>query len=258
MKRTGLSRSSPALSAGFSLRQYSMDRKRLQPVKVASASSFTLEEIDRMGGNGAWRQKLAHEDFERKKIEEAERARLQKIADEEKRMRKEKLQAKRRKQMEEEEAQRRAEREKEQREREEREDAKRKQEEQERREREAAEKDWHARQPKTCKTCQGSGICQGCEGKGHIFAMFLVPQSSPGFEGGRVQQGCDACGGYRQNLYADMQKGSGKCAPCSGVGKIKPVVLEKGGTRRFLDGRSPGGDLSPKMRKSAGAFGMEN
>ena len=31
--------------------------------------------------------------------------------------------------------------------------------------------------------------------------MFLVPQSSPGFEGGRVQQGCDACGGYRPRAW---------------------------------------------------------
>jgi len=54
--------------------------------------------------------------------------------------------------------------------------------------------------------------------------MFLVSQvgkeSNMGF--GRAPQGCEDCGGCKQNILGGLQKGSGKCAHCNGKGKVWP------------------------------------
>lgn len=247
------------MAAAFSLRQYSLEKKRIAPEKTASVPSFTLEEIDRLGGNGRWRQRRAEEDFKQKQIEEIERMRQQKTIEEAKLKRKKELEAKRRRQLEEEERQRRAEREKEQREREEREEEQRQHEERERIRKEEEEREWLARQPKTCTTCSGSGSCVTCEGKGHMFAMFLVhavqKANVNNVDYGRVLQGCDDCGGYRHNVMGDLKKGSGRCAACDGVGKIAPKIDLRMG-RRGMSGFDY--SASPKnfeRRNSRAGFG---
>lgn len=254
------------MAAAFSLRQYSMERKRIAPEKTSSTPTLRMEEIDLLGGNGRWRQRKAETDFKQREIEEIERLRLQKIQEEARRKRKMELEAKRRRQLQEEENQRRAEREKEQREREEREEARRIQEEKERLQAEEEERERQARAPKTCETCAGSGRCVKCEGKGHLFAMFLVPSGANALwkkdqkmDFGRSVQGCDECGGYRQNLLGELRKGSGDCAACDGVGKITPKIDP--GRSRKLNTTRTGHDLgaaldgSPKaMRRGSRQF----
>ena len=62
---------------------------------------------------------------------------------------------------------------------------------------------------------------------------------------GRVNQGCDKCGGFSHNMLGDLKKGTGKCPPCQGLGKIWPVIDED-----FIM-NSP---LSPKSKPSMSSF----
>merc|ERR1712146_710720 len=89
-----------------------------------------------------------------------------------------------------------------------------------------------ARLPKTCEACGSSGLCTKCDGKGQLFAMFLVQNVKEehkfaGLDFGRVLQGCDNCGGYRQNLVGELRKGTGLCPVCNGTGKIWPEIAKK-------------------------------
>merc|ERR1712039_361776 len=82
--------------------------------------------------------------------------------------------------------------------------------ERERLKREEAEREWLARQPKTCETCQGVGKCVTCQGKGTIFSVFLVSKVDSATsitDFGRKEQGCDDCGGYRQNILGQLRPG---------------------------------------------------
>lgn len=226
--KTGMqmSKSSPSLAAAFSLRDYSQHRHRLPPERSNSQTTIELEEIDRLGGNGRWRQRKAEEFFKRKQLEELERLRQQRAMEEEKRRRRQEFEAKKKRQQQEEEQKRQAERERQRREREEREEKLRREQERERQRREEEERDWLARQPRTCEACGGSGICSSCEGKGQLFSLFLVSQVGKGshMEFGRQPQGCEECGGCKQNILGELVAGSGQCSGCNGRGKVWPKI----------------------------------
>merc|ERR1719424_665940 len=85
------SRSSPALAAAFSLRKYAVEAKHIPPPRPHTAppgaATFgmsamakpirpeDLDRIDLLGGNGSWRQVLAEEEFERRRLADEETAR---------------------------------------------------------------------------------------------------------------------------------------------------------------------------------------
>lgn len=252
MSKVGMSRSTPSLAAAFSLRQYSLERKRLPPERPSSSPQLDpadLEEIDLIGGNGRWRQMRAKEEFQRRAVEEEERRRRLKILEEEKQRRRAAQAERRRKQLEEERRQVKMEQERMQREKEDKEDRKRHQEERERKRREEEERQWLARQPKPCETCNGGGKCGTCLGKGTIFGLFLAPTVEDRCiaDFGRVVQGCDECGGCRQNIIGQLRSGTGKCAVCCGHGKIWPNVTSPKSRRFNATGFGVGGEAgSPK------------
>jgi len=228
----GLSRSTPTLAASYSLRQFAIDKKHIiadprSPDRPASTGKIiALERIDLLGGNGGWRQKKAEVHFAIIDKEEREQRRRQKMLDDSKQERKEMREKKRRMQLEEEERKRREERER--REAFENEKIRRRFEAEERKrlDREEEEREWLRRQPKTCKVCGGDTKCRKCSGSGFCFSMFLVPnvEKESLLTSGRIEEGCDECGGYRQNLLADLKMGSGLCPKCDGVGTITPKL----------------------------------
>jgi len=233
------SKSSPALAAAFSLRQYSSTARHISGAKAAEPPAITYGRIDEIGGNGRWRQKRAAEYFARKAVEDAEAERLERIKREEKARRRRELEERRRRHQEEMDRKDREERERRRREAEERERQQREAEERERRRREAEERERQRRAPKMCQTCMGTGHCQVCMGKGTYFSMFLVSAVDPDsiLEYGKKTQGCGNCGGYAQGVRGDVLKGSGRCPACKGQGKIWPVID---------DARSPNLRLSHK------------
>eukprot|EP00440_Ansanella_granifera_P026542 gb/GFBE01028832.1/.p1 GENE.gb/GFBE01028832.1/~~gb/GFBE01028832.1/.p1 ORF type:complete len:274 (+),score=66.35 gb/GFBE01028832.1/:1-822(+) len=240
----GLSRSSPCLTAAYNLRQYSLDKKRILPEKTNSEPDFShLDRIDLIGGNGRWRQRRAEDEFARRQIVEEERLREQQEMEERRRQRKLALQAKRRRQQEEEERRRQEERERQRQEQLRIEEERRQAEERERLRREQEERDWLARQPKLCLVCNGSGKCPTCLGSGQNFTVFLatgVGKRNTRGDYGRHAQGCDACYGFKQNMLADLKKGTGKCAHCDGWGKIAPDIDFTSPTGRTRKGSSSG------------------
>lgn len=243
LSRGGLSRSSPTLGAAYSLRDFSLTRKRIGMEKVDSAPDFShLDRIDLIGGNGRWRQRRADDEFARRAVVEEQRRREQEEYEEKKRQRKLALQAKKRRQQEEEERRRQEERERQHQEQLRIEEEKRAAEERERVRKEVEQREWEARQPKMCEACSGSGKCPTCHGSGFSMAVYLSAstheKSSKGAYG-RRQQGCDACYGFKQNMCAELKRGTGKCATCDGYGLIAAVV----------DHLSPAG----RTRKSSGS-----
>lgn len=268
-KGMSMSKSSPSLAAAFSLRDFSQAKKRLPTEKTNSTPDLVMEEIDRLGGNGRWRQRKAEHYFKRQAEEELERQRELKLIEEKKLKRKKELEARRRRQQQEEEMKRQAELERERQEREEKEERRRKQEEKERRIREQEHEEWLARQPQTCEACAGSGLCVTCGGSGEVYAVFLVSQvrilshcKDSGMDFGRAPQGCEDCGGCRQNIKGSLQKGSGKCSACNGKGQVWPKAAFEGRNirTRFKHSMSTtmlgiGSDISPKsMMSSPKAF----
>merc|ERR1712176_401628 len=250
----GMSRSSPSMAAAFNLRQYSHERKKTPISRPPSVPNIDLEYIDVIGGNGKWRQRLAQIEWQKREVEEKERMEKLKILAEEKARKQAAIAERKKKQLEEERRQVLAERERQKREKEEREEKQRQKEEKERLKREEAEREWLARQPKTCETCQGVGKCVTCQGKGTIFSVFLVSKVDSATsitDFGRKEQGCDDCGGYRQNILGQLRPGTGKCAACGGHGKIWPDVEAKGGRPRFNTGMAGGMQISePSSPKS--------
>mmetsp|Transcript_88570 Transcript_88570/g.246517 ORF Transcript_88570/g.246517 Transcript_88570/m.246517 type:complete len:292 (+) Transcript_88570:3-878(+) len=267
-----MSKSSPSLAAAFNLREHSQSRKKLPIERPDSQPSLTLEEIDRLGGNGRWRQRKAEEYFKQKAIEELERQREQREIEERRRKRRCEIEARRRRQQQEEEQKREAERERQRKDRELKEALRQKEEELDRRRQEADQRDWEARQPYTCESCSGSGKCQRCDGKGEVFALFLVSQVEKGSGTGlgrtriaevdnstkvgfgRTAQGCEDCGGCRQNILGELNTGSGNCPGCNGKGKVWPKAafeLKPSRSRftRCLSGIN--GDFSPKSSLSS-------
>jgi len=227
-KQMSASRSSPALAAAYTLRDYSLAKKRILPDHHNSAPDFShLDRIDLIGGNGRWRQRRADDEFARRAVVEEERLREQQEAEERRRQRKLALQAKRRRQQEEEERRRAEERERQRQEQIRIEEEKRAEEEAERLQREQEERDWLARQPKTCTVCHGTGKCNGCTGTGYNMAIYLSATTTgknPKGDYGRHRQGCDTCYGFKQNMLADLKRGTGMCANCDGWGKIEPDI----------------------------------
>eukprot|EP00928_Gymnodinium_smaydae_P011783 TRINITY_DN14313_c0_g1_i1.p1 TRINITY_DN14313_c0_g1~~TRINITY_DN14313_c0_g1_i1.p1 ORF type:complete len:316 (-),score=68.35 TRINITY_DN14313_c0_g1_i1:62-886(-) len=247
LSRTSLSRSAPSLvqAAGFNLRDFSLGRKKIVPDRPSSASRngpqpHLLGEIDLIGGNGRWRQRLAEQEFERRRIEAEERRAEEERQEKERRARQKRREERMRRQQEEEERQRLEEAERKRAIKEERERSAREAAERERLRREEEEREWQARQPKICEACDGSCICQTCQGKGVVFGMFLVPsifskqqQQQAGKDMGKLVQGCLACGGLWQGVRGEVAKGSGMCLPCAGYGKIWPTnTSPKHGARK--------------------------
>mmetsp|Transcript_96756 Transcript_96756/g.190062 ORF Transcript_96756/g.190062 Transcript_96756/m.190062 type:complete len:264 (-) Transcript_96756:246-1037(-) len=219
-----MSRSSPSLAASFNLREHSQTRRKIALDRPSSQPSFTYEEIDLLGGNGRWRQRKADQFFKQKEVEELERQRQEREIEERKRRRRQEIEARRKRQQQEEEQKREAERERERREREYKEEVRRREEEAERIKWELEQREWEARQPYCCESCQGTGKCTRCQGSGKLFAMFLVStvdkRSHMPF--GRTPQGCEDCGGCRQNIMGDLALGTGHCPRCNGKGKVWP------------------------------------
>jgi len=226
------SRSAPALPHAYNLRQYSTERGRLAQAAPGAAEVklvHPLSQIDLVGGNGRWRQKRAKEQWVIDQAEAEKQRREQQILEDEKRRRREEREARRRRQQEEDQQRQRALEEKKQRERREQEERERHEEEERRLKAAQDHQDWLARQPKTCTTCEGSGKCTHCGGKGFFFATFLAPSvdTSASLDFGRAQQGCPECGGCAQNIRGDLVQGSGRCLNCDGVGMVKPIVGER-------------------------------
>lgn len=58
------------------------------------------------------------------------------------------------------------------------------------------------------------------------------------------QRGCDGCYGFKQNLLADLKKGTGRCPNCDGWGKIRPdidLTSPGGRTKRNSISQAPTG-----------------
>mmetsp|Transcript_10227 Transcript_10227/g.30771 ORF Transcript_10227/g.30771 Transcript_10227/m.30771 type:complete len:273 (-) Transcript_10227:13-831(-) len=243
-------RSSPALvtAASFNLRDFSLTRSKIpdpnKPDGIKRIASF--DKIDLIGGNGRWRQQRAKEDFERRRIEEEEMLRQERLRQAEKERRRAIRVEMRRRAKEEEERKRHEEEERQLQERRERERQRQEHQERERQRRLEEEAERQRRMPKTCLTCNGSGTCQACAGKGFLFATFLVSTVNTDSlqEYGRAMQGCQGCGGCKQGIRGPMVKGAGKCAECCGYGKIWPD----------LDVASPKSAMSPKARQSTQAW----
>lgn len=182
--------------------------------------------IDLLGGNGGWRQQKAVVEFKQRAVEEAERKRQQAIHDEKVRKREAEKEARRKQHLAEEEQHRRDEQERLEREAEEKEQKRKEAQERKRLEREEEQREWERRQPKTCEVCAGQARCIQCDGKGFTFSMFLVSSvnASTKMDYGRAMQGCEDCGGCRQNICGSLKKGSGLCQNCKGVGKVTPKI----------------------------------
>lgn len=251
-KGMSMSKSSPSISASFALREFSQMKKRFPFEHIDSAPELILTEIDRLGGNGRWRERKAVAYFEEKSIEDQKRSDDQRAAEERKRQRKLQIESKKKRQKEEEEAKRRAHEESLRKEREWKEEQLALQREKERAQREVEEREWKARQPVVCELCSGSGLCRTCSGKGQIYTLFLsrsTPTRESEFTFGRPPQGCEDCGGCRQNIVGALQVGSGDCLGCNGKGKIWPSAAfepKTPGSRKAGRANTLCGDFSPK------------
>mmetsp|Transcript_18331 Transcript_18331/g.50285 ORF Transcript_18331/g.50285 Transcript_18331/m.50285 type:complete len:407 (-) Transcript_18331:188-1408(-) len=182
------------------------------------------------GGNGTWKKQQATIEWEKQVREH--RVFKQEWALREERERARLLEAERRRKQEAEEEERRAaEAEAERRRRREEDERRRQAEEQRRREKlEEEERERRRRLPRTCKTCEGTGRCCGCSGRGHTDTLYLAPHIEDGTSGlrtanaacGRLPRGCEMCGGFGDGAnWGEYVQGSGRCSPCDGSGKIK-------------------------------------
>lgn len=231
--------SSPSLglskTVACNLREYSLNRARLKLEKPEIFKDSPLEIIDLHGGNGRWRQRKAKVEFAKRAIEEEEARRQSQLRELERRRRKAEQERTRKQAQEMELNKRKKEREQKRLDAIRAEEKRREAEENERLRKQHEHEEWLRRQPKMCETCQGTGKCQMCGGKGYDFVMFLIPEVSTvtSREHGKVMQGCEECGGLRHNIVGDLRLGSGKCVPCAGVGKVTPVIEDsKGPSRR--------------------------
>lgn len=224
-----------SLVTAFNLRAYSTERRRFTQELILKARDIPLEEIDLLGGNGRWRQRKAEKEWARRAIEDEERRNQQKIEEERQRHRKAEMEARKRRQLKEEEKRRAQERESKCQEVEELERRRREEEERLRLLREQDERDWLARQPKICEKCGGDGKCRSCDGRGFTLSMFLVSNVSEekSVQYGRVQQGCEDCGGFKHGIMGELRKGNGKCVVCGGTGKIFPKLDPSPGSPSF-------------------------
>lgn len=104
----------------------------------------------------------------------------------------------------------------------------------------AAEKEQQRRMPWQCKTCEGSGKCAVCNGKGYHMTHFFVSNlnmvgsiNNP-LEFGRNTQGCDNCGGHAPGIRAPHRNGDGVCPECEGHGMIWPEYARQIAGQRGL------------------------
>lgn len=89
------------------------------------------------------------------------------------------------------------------------------------------------KQPWTCPTCSGSGLCNRCKGEGTLSVTYLSSnvqaRNADAFRG-RCIYGCHACGGIRdgRDVYGHetAELGSGLCLKCAGQGQIWPSLRE--------------------------------
>jgi len=172
------------------------------------------------GGNGAWTQRKAniewryqvadHRASEAKRILEEQRARIAKKEAEEKRRREQKeLQKK----LEEDAIERKR------REVEREEQERRRKEEEELQQRLLAEKRERMHKPRPCKTCDGTGKCTSCDGKGCNLTLYLSPRVTSRSVSvcGQLPKGCAACGGSGDGAWwGEFICGSGACQSCGG------------------------------------------
>lgn len=188
--------------------------------------------VDLLGGNGLWRQKRAQEEWARQTALREEQERERKLREERLRQRRAE-EERRRKIAEEKERQRLLEEQR--RERllqEERERKRREEMERERLRKLEEERQWRLRQPRTCPACNGSGRCPSCLGEGFLYVVYLAPKVQSGEEMretgtsasqyGKRPRGCEACDGAGDGAsWGAFEKGTGRCATCSGRGKVK-------------------------------------
>lgn len=227
--------SNPAHAAAFSLRTYAAKLKHIPAENVTRAAfrgdplEIPIGNIDLIGGNGKFRQIKAEEEFARRRVQAEEEHREEiKYQAEKKQKKAEHIEKKR---VYHEQEEKRWQDEREQKRLAQIEFARKKQEEEDERraKRQLQEEERKRRMPKTCETCDGSGKCQDCGGKGHVFSLFLVHRTGVSdvrtpMDHGRVHQGCDKCGGFSHNMLGDLKKGTGECPPCQGLGKIWPFI----------------------------------
>lgn len=224
LTRQGHSRSSPALAAAFSLRQYSLERKRCAAPTTPKGPKIVLEEVDLVGGNGRWRQRMAEDEWARRAVEEEKRLKEKQELEEARRKRRAAKEARLKRKLKEEEERHELERERQRQLQLQQEEEVRQEEIKQQHIKEEKERAWLAQQPRTCEKCGGVGKCPKCGGKGYLFTMILAPTVREGksFESGRIMEGCMECHGYQQNLMAELKKGTGRCSGCEGFGKIAP------------------------------------
>jgi len=225
--------SSLMTAATFNLRDFSKKRGKglssdERPDSGGASKRAPYEQIDLIGGNGHWRQVKAEKDFERRRIEDENQRREQVKQEAERSRRKQMKEDRIRRQVEEEERKRFEAQEKKRATQEEKERLEFERQERERLRKEADHADWLRRQPVTCETCAGEASCQVCEGKGHVYGIYLVSTvvhstAPPEKDFGKLVQGCTNCCGLVHGVRGDLQKGSGKCPPCGGTGKIWPI-----------------------------------
>jgi len=251
--------SNPAHAAAFSLRKYAAGLKHIPAENVVRAAfrgdplEIPIGNIDLIGGNGKFRQIKAEEEFARRRVQaEVEHRQEVQYQAEKKHHKAEQAEKKR---LYHEQEEKRWNDEREQKRQESVETAKRKQEEEDerRKKRQLQEEERKRRMPKTCETCDGSGKCQECHGKGQVFSLFLVHRTNVSdvrtpMDHGRVHQGCDKCGGFSHNMLGDLKKGTGECPTCQGLGKIWPFIDED----TLMS--SP---MSPKSKPSMSSFQID-
>lgn len=215
------------------LREFSESRQRIGTPLVdrpASAGKVPppLEKIDLLGGNGTWRQKRAEVEFECRRVQEEERLQHEKLDQEERRRLRAKFEERKRRLKLEDDQRRREEQERLRRQDEERRYQRLLDEEEARLRREEEERLRLAKLPKPCFACNASGSCLGCGGKGQVPSLYLAPkvevQLSHRLDYGRSFQGCESCGGTFKGMIGNIERGSGCCSACGGVGEIPPVV----------------------------------
>eukprot|EP00927_Polykrikos_kofoidii_P078977 TRINITY_DN75777_c0_g1_i1.p1 TRINITY_DN75777_c0_g1~~TRINITY_DN75777_c0_g1_i1.p1 ORF type:complete len:397 (-),score=75.26 TRINITY_DN75777_c0_g1_i1:93-1283(-) len=180
------------------------------------------------GGDGGWKQQIAMEEWERQVLAHEVRKREWELREERERARL--LEAERRRRQEAEEEERRAEEAEAERRRRREEEERRQMEAdlQKRKKAEEEERQRRRRLPRPCHTCEGSGQCKGCGGRGAADTLYFATRVQNGgscasnSQCGRLPRGCELCGGWGDSAdWGEFNSGNGKCTTCQGVGKIQ-------------------------------------
>lgn len=176
------------------------------------------------GGNGAWTQRKANIAW-RYQVAEHRSSEAQRIR-EEKRARIAKREAEAKRRLEQEELRKKLEQDAERRKREQaewEEAERRRKEEEELQAKLLAEKREKMHKPRPCKTCDGTGKCNVCDGKGDTLTLYLSPRVTHRSVSvcGQLPKGCPACGGSGDGAWwGEFIQGSGACQSCGGKGDV--------------------------------------